>query len=204
MRYFFWLVVVAAALFAGYHFGKLFTSRQNKMALIDNYSFVKEIAELATLEVKGNTTLTSTNVANDGSFTDELQRLFLERTVRLSAPYTAKYGVDLGDSSLRIVRNDSLLTIYLPPPKLLSYEMHIDRLEASNKKGWLLPENDDAYSAFQKKMYTDGRRKLETNEIYLKRSRDKICEIIQKYFVPLNVRTTCIYEDRALQQSIQP
>lgn len=204
MRYLFWLVIIAAAVFVGYSIAKYFTPRQNNTQLIDNYSFVKEIAELASLEVKGITTLTSSNLANDGSFTDELRRLFIERTVRISAPYTAKYGVNLQDSSLRIVRSDSVIKVYLPPPQLLSYEMHIDRLDASNKKGWLLFEDDEAYTAFQKKMYREGRQKLATNEIFLKRSRDKICDVIQKYFVPLHVRTLCIYEVIPLQPSGQP
>lgn len=204
MRYLFWLVIIAAAIFIGYSIAKFFIPRQNNTQLIDNYSFVKEIAELASLEIKGTTTLTSSNLANDGSFGDELRRVFMERTVRLSAPYTAKYGVNLEDSSLRIVRSDSVIKVYLPPPQLLSYEMHIDRLEASNKKGWLLFENDEAYTAFQKKMYREGRQKLETNEVFLKRSRDKICDIIQKYFVPLHVRTLCIYEVIPLQPSVQP
>ena len=204
MRYLFWLVIIASALLAGYSIAKFFTPRENNTQLIDNYSFVKEIAELASLEIKGTTTLTSSNLANDGSFGDEMRRVFLERTVRLSAPYTAKYGVNLEDSSLRIVRNDSVIKVYLPPPQLLSYEMHIDRLEASNTKGWLLFENDEAYTAFQKKMYREGRQKLATNEVFLKRSRDKICDIIQKYFVPLNVRTLCIYEVIPLQPSVQP
>lgn len=204
MRYLFWLVIIAAAVFIGYSIAKFFIPRQNNTQLIDNYSFVKEIAELASLEVNGITTLTSSNLANDGSIGDELRRVFMERTVRLSAPYTAKYGVNLEDSSLRIVRSDSVIKVYLPPPQLLSYEMHIDRLEASNKKGWLLFENDEAYTAFQKKMYREGRQKLETNEVFLKRSRDKICDIIQKYFVPLHVRTLCIYEVFPLQPSVQP
>lgn len=193
MRYFFFLIIILAAIFIGYNFGKL-TSRDSKTQLIENYSFVREIAELASIEVNGITTLNSSNITNDGSFRDELKRHFLEKTVRLSAPYTAKYGVDLVDSSLRIVKSDSTLKVYLPPPRLLSYEIHLDRLDASNRKGWLLFENDEAYATFQKKMYTESRIQLEKNEIFLKRSRDKICEIIQKYFTPLKVRTICIYD----------
>jgi hypothetical protein len=159
---------------------------------------VREIAELASIEVKGTTTLTSSNVNNDGSFSDEIRRVFAEKTIRLSAPYTAKYGVDLKDSSLRIIRTDSLLKVYMPRPRLLSYELHLDRLETSNRKGWFQFQNDEAYTMFQKKMYAQGRAQLENNNVFLNRSRDKVCGIIQKYFAPLGVRTVCVYEESAL------
>jgi len=198
MRYILWSTIIVAAIFVGYNIGRIFTNRQNKTELTENYSFVREIAELASIEVSGTTSLNSSNVSNDGSFTDELKRIFVEKTVRLSAPYTAKYGVNLKDSSLRIVRTDSTVKIYLPPPMLLSYEIHLDRLETSNKKGWFQFENDEAYTAFQKKMYSEGRAQLEKNDIFLKRSRDKICGILQQYYAPLHVRTICIYDESML------
>ncbi len=199
MRYFLGFIVVVAAIIVGYFAGTFFTKRDNRTGIIQNYSFVRDIAELASIEVTGVTSSTSSNIANDGSFTDDLKKLFIENTVRLSAPYTAKYGVDLGDSSLRIEHNDSVLKVYLPQPKLLSYEIHLDRLEASNKKGWFRFENEAAYNQFQKKMYSESRSLLENNKVYLDRSRNKICEILQKYFVPLHVKTICIYEVRELK-----
>lgn len=207
MRYFFAVILLIAALFVGYELGKLFTERSNKSEIIENYSFVRNIAELASLEVTGITTLTSSNINNDGTLTDELKRIFIEKTVRLSAPYTAKYGVDLADSSLRIEKGDSTVKVYLPQPKLLSYEIHLNRLEASNQKGWFRFQNDEAYNAFQKKMYTESRASLERNEMYLKRSRERICEVIQRYFVPAHVRTICVFEwsgKPELQKSLNP
>lgn len=203
MRYLVFLCLFIAALFLGFQAGKFFTSRNNNTELIQNYSFLRDIAELASLEVTGTTTITSSNVNNDGSFTDEMKRLFVEQTVRVSAPYTAKYGVDLQDSSLHIERNDSVLKIYLPPPKLLSYEINLNRMEASNRKGWFRLSNDETYNAFQKKMYAQSRGQLEKNEVFLKRSQDKVCNIIQKYFAPLNIRTICVFEVSALNMRVQ-
>lgn len=194
MRYFLAFIIVIAAGIVGYTLGKFFSERDNKTGIIQNYSFVRDIAELASIEVTGTTSLNSSNVSNDGTVTDELKRLFIEKTVRLSAPFVAKYGVDLKDKNLRIEHNDSVLKVYLPPPKLLSYEIHLNRLEASNKKGWFQFQNEETYNSFQKKMYSESRSQLEKNKIYLNRSRDKICEIIQKYFAPLHVKTICIYD----------
>ena len=190
-----WFILILSTLYLGYNLGKLRSGPKEYTDLTQNYSFVKSIAEMASLEVRGITTLKSSNVANDGSWSDELRRVFVERTVRLSVPYTAKYGVNMNDSSLRIERTDSTLKVYLPQPKLLSYEIHLDRLEASNEKGWFQFENEETYPQFQKKLYNQSRAQLEQQAAYLEQSRGKICEIISKYFAPMKVKTTCVYEE---------
>jgi hypothetical protein len=196
-----WFILILAALYLGYNIGKLVEKKNDHTDLTQNYSFVRTIAELASLEVTGITTLTNSNIKNDGSWSDAFRRLLIERTVRLSVPYTAKYGVNLNDSSLRIIRTDSTLKVYLPPPKLVSYEIHLDRLEASNEKGWFQFENEETYPLFQKRLYTESRAQLENNPQYLKQSRDKICDIISKYFAPMNVTTICIYDEQVIQNA---
>ena len=195
MRYFLITVIVFILLFAGYQAGRIFTENRNETRLIENYALVKEIAELASIEVTGNTSFVSSNLVNDGSFSDEFKRLFFEKTVRLTVPFTAKYGVDLGDSSLRIRKNDTMLHVYLPAPKLLSYEIHLDRLEANNQKGWFQFQNDATYNAFQKKMYAESRIQLEKNSAYLQRSRDRVCLLLQRYFAPVSMHVLCVYAE---------
>ena len=89
MRYFLIILCMAILLFAGYQTGRIFTERTNETRLIQNYALVKEIAELASIEVKGTTSFISSNIANDGSFSDEFKRLLFENTVRLTVPFTA-------------------------------------------------------------------------------------------------------------------
>ena len=198
IKFFSWLILILSTLYLGYNIGKLTSKQKEYTDLTQNYSFIRSIAEMASLEVRGLTTLKSSNVSNDGSWSDELRRMFIERTVRLSVPYTAKYGVNMNDSSLRIERTDSTLKVYLPQPKLLSYEIHLDRLEASNEKGWFQFENEETYPQFQKKLYNESRAQLQNNAKFLEQSRGKICEIISKYFAPMNVKTTCVYEEMNL------
>lgn len=192
------IIVVAAAIFLGYEVGKYLTKKADKSELTENYSFVQEIAELASLEVDGNTTFTSTNVTNDGSFTDAFKKVFLEKSVRLNAPYKAKYGIDLQSKKMRVDKSDSIIKIYLPEPRLLSYEIILSRMDATNQKGWFQFQDDQEYLNFQKKLYTDSRAQLEKNAVYLNRSRNKICDIIQKYFVPAKVKTICIFDEKLL------
>ena len=188
------LLVLVSVIYAGYQLGRNTGRREGQTQLIENYSFVREIAELASLEVNGVTIFKSTNLANDGSWTDALRKTFLENTVQLSLPYTAKYGVDLQDSLMRIARKDSVVEIHLPQPKLLSFELRLDRLEASSRKGWLLGPNDELYTQIQKKLYAQSRAQLETNEIYLKSSRERIERMMTQYFLPLHLHSICIFE----------
>src|SRR5437868_6987614 len=93
------LLIVLALIYGGYELGNRLGKNDVRSQLVENYSFVREIAELASLEVNGISTFTATNIANDGSFSDALKKFFAEKTVHLSVPYTAKFGIDLHDSA---------------------------------------------------------------------------------------------------------
>ncbi|KAK6025897.1 ribonuclease HII [Ostertagia ostertagi] len=150
--------------------------------------------ELASLEANGVSTFKTTNLTNDGSWTDALRKKFLENTVQISVPYTAKYGVDLKDSAMRIVRKDSIVEIHLPQPRLLSYELRLDRMETTNRSGWLLSPSDERYTELQKKLYTQSRAQLEANSLYLIDSRQRICTILEQYFLTLKLKSVCIFD----------
>lgn len=189
------LIVIVAACIIAFTWGKRKGMAESETSLIENYAFVRDIAELASVEVDGVSTFKSTNVSQDGAgITGSLKRLLMEQTVTLSAPFTAKFGVDLSDSTLRMVRRDSLLEIHLPQPKLLSYELHLDRLQTSNKQGWFQFQNNNLNTEFQKKLYSQGKAQLQNNGIYLSRSRDRICGILQRYFQPLGVQAVCVFD----------
>lgn len=187
------LLILVALIYAGYQLGRNMARKEAETQLIENYSFVRNIAELASLEVNGTTTFKSTNLANDGSWTDALRKTFIENTIQLTVPYTAKYGVDLQNDSMRLVRKDSVVEIYLPEPRLLSYELRLDRIDASSRKGWLLGERDDRYTEIEKKLYAQSRTQLEGNAIYKNSSRDQVCVLLQKYFLSLHLRSVCIF-----------
>lgn len=196
MRWIVVLVLIVLVLFAGYEFGKRAGRNDVQTQIIENYSFVREIAQLASLEASGMTTFKSTNLANDGSWTDAFKKAFIENSIQISVPYTAKYGIDLQDSTMRIVRKDSLIEIHLAQPKLLSYELHMDRIETSNKKGLLISPEDERYIAIQKKMYAQSRAQLEQNGLMLNQSRDKVCGILKKYFSSLGLQSVCIFNEQ--------
>jgi len=188
------LLLLLIILYAGYQFGRNSNKPEGNVQLIENYSFVREIAELASLEANGVSTFKTTNLTNDGSWTDALRKKFLENTVQISVPYTAKYGVDLKDSAMRIVRKDSIVEIHLPQPRLLSYELRLDRMETTSQSGWLLSPSDERYTELQKKLYTQSRAQLEANSLYLIDSRQRICTILEQYFLTLKLKSVCIFD----------
>lgn len=185
------LIVIIALVFMGYYLGKNNGANQVRSQVIENYSFVRQIAELGALEVNGVTNFKSTNLANDGSISDRLKKLFLEQTVHLSLPYTAKYGVDLKDSSLKITKQDSILLIELPRPKLLSFELRLDKLDASSRAGWLSSSSPDLYTDFQKQMYEESRAQLAGNGPYLAQTEAGIIALLKSYFKVTGFGVVC-------------
>ena len=190
------LIVIMALIFLGYNFG-LRTGRDAvRTELIENYSFVRHIAELASLEVDGVTTLSSTNLINDGSISDRLKKIFAEQTVHLAVPYAAKFGVDLKDSTLQILRKDSLIEIHLPPAKLLSFELRVDRMDLSNRAGLLSATGPDLYTDFQKQLYLESRAQLAQNNSYLLQTEQGIRNLMQEYFRAIGFSVRCVFGKR--------
>ncbi|WP_416439069.1 DUF4230 domain-containing protein [Phnomibacter sp. MR] len=192
-RNFIVLIVLAAIAIVAYTIGKSIGEKNNETKLINNYSFVRNIIELAGLEVTGTTTYNATNVAEDGGFWNGLQRFFVEKTATVTIPYTAKYGISIRETDLHIDTKDSLVIITMPATALLSFELHLDRLQTSNKKGLLVFDDDEFYNSMQKKLYADARKQLLGNTNYLKQSELRIEKILQGYYTPLGYTVQCVF-----------
>lgn len=188
IRNFVIIIVLAAFAIVAYTIGKSIGEKNNETKLINNYSFVRNIIELAGLEVSGTTTYKTTNADSDGGFWSGVGNFFAEKTATVSIPYTAKYGVALKESDLKITKQDSVVLIQMPATALLSFELHLDRLETANKKGLLIFQDDEFYNELQKKLYAEARKQLEINAGFLKKSEQRIAEILSLYYQPLGLR----------------
>jgi hypothetical protein len=182
------LIVLSAIAIVFYTIGKTFGAKDTDTKLINNYSFVKNIIELAGLQVSGTTTFKSTNADSSGGFWSSIKNVFAENTAVVTVPYTAKYGVALKESELKIEKQDSVVKISVPNTQLLSLELHMDRLETASKKGLLIMEDDEYFNNFQKKLYSDTRQQLEGNKTYLQQSQQRISNILQQYYQPLGLK----------------
>lgn len=164
--------------------GKRSGTRIVSQEVISNSLIVKEIAELASLDVQGNASIKRSNIENSGGWTDNLKKTFLENTVWITIPYQAKYGVNIDDQHFKVSVNDKKIVIELPAPRLLSYELKIDKMETSNRKGWFLFQDDETYTDVQKSLYRTSRQQLENNPAYIQQSKDKIRKVMEQYYAP--------------------
>ncbi len=177
--------------------GRCSGSRNVNQQVLSNSLIVKEIAEMASLEVQGNASIKRSNVENSGEWTDNLKRLFAENTIWVTVPYTAKYGVDVNDQNFSVSQQKKLITVTLPAPSLLSYELQLDKMETANKKGWLMFSDDETYTDVQKKLYETSRDQLEQNGQYLEQCKEKIRKIMATYYAPLQYEVEVKFGDEA-------
>lgn len=153
---------------------------------ISNSLIVREIAELASLEVQGTATIKRSNLTNDGGWADNLRKVFTENTVWVTVPYTAKFGVNVDDKNFKVGVDKKEVLVSLPATQLLSYELRLDQMETANRKGWFMFSDDETYTDVQKKLYTTSRQQVEQNSAYREQCKDKIRRIIAQYYAPFN------------------
>jgi hypothetical protein len=194
------LLILICVLLAGFFLGKYFTKQENQNLVLQNHSFVRTIAEMSSLEVNGVSTLKSSNVLNDGSFSDEMRRMFNEKSIWITIPYTAKFGVNLKNQDIQVNKEQNEVVVTLPEPEMLSLELKLDRMETGNRKGWLQFSNDDTYIAYQKKIYSDTKEQLTKDPTYHNQAKDKLNKIITEYYAPLNMKVTVQYQQQQLNK----
>lgn len=160
-----------------------------------NTAIIKQISELSSLEVQGNTTIKSTNVQNDGSLTDNLRKLFMENTINITVPYVGKYGVDLEKQEIDMHEENKKIIVSLPQPKLLSYEIRMNKVSFAANRGWLQPENTEHFSKLEQKLYEQSRKQLENNITYSNQAKDKIVKTLQEYYKPTGYQLEVYFAD---------
>jgi hypothetical protein len=166
---------------------------------LSNSLIVREIAELASLEVQGTATIKRSNLTNDGGWADNLRKVFAENTVWVTVPYTAKFGVNINDKNFKVAVGEKEVLVYLPATQLLSYELRLDQMETANQKGWFMFSDDETYTDVQKKLYTTSRQQVEQNNIYREQSKEKIRKIIAQYYAPFNLTVNIKFGEEAPQ-----
>jgi hypothetical protein len=164
--------------------GKRFGSTNVSQQVISNSIIVKEIAELSTLDVQGVANIKRSNIEGNGGWIDSWKKAFIENTVWVSIPYEAKFGVNIDEKNFKVKQTNKKIIIQLPAPQLLSYELKVDRMETSNKKGWLTFQDDETYTDVQKSLYRTSRAQLENNAIYIAQSKEKIKKVMEQYYAP--------------------
>ncbi len=161
-----------------------------------NEVLIKEIAELAALEVQGNAGITESNIDNSDGIIQSIRKAFIEQTIHLNIPYVAKYGIQADSNTMKIiVKEDKSLLIRLPEAKLLSYEMRLDKATQSSTQGWLKSENYSSYNAVQQKLYKQARAEAEASIKNKEVAQEKIIGILKNYYKPLGYKVQVQFGD---------
>jgi len=183
-------VLVIAILLSGIGFAAYYIGKQQGTTRVThiatNEVLIKQIAELSSLEVQGNASITESNVRNDGSWTDAVRKLFIENTIQITIPYVAKYGVRTDSNDLKVVQENEVIHVYLPEPQLLSFEMRLDKVSNSSKLGWMQSESNAVYNQVQKKLYEQTRSQMAQSSKNLEQSKTKIIAILKQYYQPMH------------------
>jgi len=193
-----WLVLVLTIVLV-FWLGQRSGARIVNDKTLANSLIVREIAELASLEVEGTATIKRSNLSNDGGWEDNMRKLFAESTIWVTVPYTAKFGVNVNEQNFKVAVGEKEVLVSLPATQLLSYELHLDKMETANKKGWFMFSDDETYTDVQKKLYTNSRQEIEQNNTYREQSKEKIRKIIGQYYAPFNLTVKIKFGEEAPQ-----
>ena len=192
------IVLAVMAYFLGKKNGAVTTER-----LISNTTFLKNIAELSTLEANGSANITSTNILDDGTLTDMMKKLFSEKTIKISVPFTAKYGVSLKNQNIRVNHKDTVVTIFLPEPELLSYELRLDKMAATVRKGLLQSIDEQTLNSLEGKLYSQSRQQMAGNDFYKQEAKNKVQKILEEYFAPLDYNVKLVFDNSQTGKNVK-
>jgi hypothetical protein len=188
------LILLVAAGF--YFLGKKNGEGQTKTDIVQNVALVKEIAQLAALEVSGSTHIKISNKDVEAGAWNKFKNYFIENTLQVSLPYDAKYGVDMSNQKMTIDTKAGIATIYLPACKLMSLQLRLDRLESMSQTGIFNAATIDDFVKAEKQLYASVSGTLENNTAYIKLAQDNISNTLNKYYAPLGYKVNCVFGDK--------
>ena len=189
------IVLVLLIAFSFYLLGKKNGASNTKISLVENVEMIKQIAELAALDVTGNVKLKISNKEDIDGTWGKFKNYFTENTLLVTLPYEAKFGIDMSNQKMNIDTKAATVVIRLPHSKLLSLQLKMDRMETMSQTGIFTNASMDDLVNAQKKLYAQALLNIENNAEYIKMAEKHIAEILSNYYKPLGFTVTCIFEN---------
>jgi len=196
------IILLFLIAYLAYQYGVKKGNNKTKETIILHAQIVRNIAEIATLEVKGVNEYQNNDFDNN-SWYGGLRNLFVGRNIMVKVPYTAKYGVALQNKKYHQTFSDNKVKIVLPEPELLSYEAHINEMQISTQLGILLEENAQNITSMQKQLYNDSKAQLQHDTAALALSKKKIVQMFQHFYEPMGVQVQIAFDNSVLQSAEQ-
>ena len=183
---------------AFYFLGKKNGASDTKISMVENVEMIKQIAELAALDVTGNIKLKISNKGDESGSWSKFKNYFSENTLLVTLPYEAKFGVDMSNQKMNIDTKASTASIYLPHCKLLSFQLKMDRMETMTQTGIFTSASMDDLVKAQKQLYTQALQKIEKDSAYISMAEKHIAEILTNYYKPLGYTVKCIFGEKSI------
>jgi len=181
---------------AFYFLGKKNGASDIKISMVENVEMIKQIAELAALDVTGNVKLKISNKGDESGAWSKFKNYFSENTLLVTLPYEAKFGVDMSNQKMNIDTKASTAAIYLPHCKLMSFQLKMDRMETMAQTGIFTSASMDDLVKAQKQLYTQALQKIEKDAAYISMAEKHIEEIMTNYYKPLGYTVKCVFGEK--------
>jgi uncharacterized protein DUF4230 len=191
----FLIVVSILLLIAVYFLGKKNGTTETRETFIENVATIKQIAELAALEVKGTTTITLSNASQDSGWWTGLRNYLVENTLQVTVPYTAKFGVDIAQGNCNVAIKDSTVQIGLPACKLLSLQLRLDELETMNHTGVFASTTIQDLANAEKAMYQQVLQQLSSDTSMINQSQKHTQDIFNTIYAPAGYHVVCNFKN---------
>ena len=185
------IILLIGLCMAMYFLGKRSGTTEIKATIINNTQLVKQIAELSSLEVTGSTTAKITNVDSEDGVWNSMKNYFTENTLQVTIPYVAKYGVDVSKANVTIDKNDTAIIITLPPCKMLSLQLLLDRIELMNQTGLFAQTTIADMKRAQQQLYAASNSQLSNNAALLEKAKQHITEIYNQCYKSFGYKVVC-------------
>jgi predicted anti-sigma-YlaC factor YlaD len=183
-----------------YFLGKKNGAGKTKTSIVQNVALVKEIAQLASLQVNGVANIKVTNRDSGDGAWNKFKNYLTENTLQVSLPYEAKYGVDMMNRKVNIDTKAGIATIYLPAVNLLSMQLRVDKLESMNQTGLLNTTTINDFVKAQKQLYGTVSATLENNAAFKKLAETNIANTLGKYYAPLGYKVKCVFGEEPVSK----
>lgn len=180
------LIAIVFVIGVSFFGGWVLSKHHTHSTYIFNYKTVRNIVETGFLEVNGVTKIDMGNEPNkdDNSVLNFLKATSLARQMKLEIPFVARFGILFNDEKPFIVNGKNYIEVSLPAVKLLSYELHLEKMDAMSRKGLSLFEFQADYLDAERVFYNTNRQLLEKDLTYVQQAQQRIKDLLVGYFSP--------------------
>lgn len=190
------IFLILLVVIAFYFLGKKSGADNVKVSMVENVDMVKQIAELAALDVTGSLNMKVSNKGEGAGTWEKFKNYFAENTLQVSVPYEAKYGVQMSDQKMNIDTKAGTVLIYLPRCKLMSLQLKLDKMETMAQSGLFVHATIDDLVKAQKQLYGEALIKLQNDPNFLQLAEEHIASILSNYYKPLGYKVKCVFEEK--------